>query len=81
MSLAWIVFLKELKDALRDRRTLLMVVLSSVAIGPVMLVALSALISGMEQRAEAREVYVVGIERAPTQIGRASCRERVSLNV
>ena len=55
---AWTVYLKELVDALRDRRTLLMVVLSSVAIGPVMLVALSALISGMEQRAEAREVYV-----------------------
>lgn len=66
MRLAWIVFIKELTDALRDRRTLLMVVLSSVAIGPVMLVALSALISGMEQRAEAREVYVVGMEFAPT---------------
>ncbi|MBL0150526.1 MAG: ABC transporter permease [Ideonella sp.] len=66
MSLAWIVFLKELTDALRDRRTLLMVVLSSVAIGPLILVALSALIAGMEERAEAREVYVVGIERAPT---------------
>ena len=66
MKLAWIVFIKELTDALRDRRTLLMVVLSSVAIGPVILVALSALIAGMEQRAEAREVYAVGMAQAPT---------------
>jgi sodium transport system permease protein len=43
-----------------------MVVLSSVAIGPVILVALSALIAGMEQRAEAREVYAVGMAQAPT---------------
>ncbi len=66
MRLAWIVFVKELTDALRDRRTLLMVVLSSVAIGPVILVALSALIAGMEQRAEAREVYAEGMAQAPT---------------
>ena len=66
MRLAWIVFVKELTDALRDRRTLLVVVLSSVAIGPVILVALSALIAGMEQRAEARVVYAVGMAQAPT---------------
>ena len=66
MRLAWIVFVKELTDALRARRTLLMVVLSSVAIGPVILVALSALIAGMEQRAEARVVYAVGMAQAPT---------------
>jgi sodium transport system permease protein len=66
MKLAWIVFLKELRDALRDRRTLLMVVLSSVAIGPVILVALSALVASIEQRNELREVHAVGIEHAPT---------------
>ncbi len=66
MKLAWIVFRKELRDALRDRRTLLMVLLSSVAIGPLVLVALSMLVADIEQRAEAREVYVVGIEHAPT---------------
>jgi sodium transport system permease protein len=66
MNAAWIVFLKELVDALRDRRTLLTVLLSSVAMGPLLLVALSFLIAGFEERAEAREVYVVGIEHAPT---------------
>lgn len=64
--LTWIVFVKELVDALRDRRTLLTVILSSVAVGPLVLVALSALVAGMEQRAEAREVVVQGIEQAPT---------------
>ena len=63
---AWQVFRKELLDALRDRRTLLMVVLTSVALGPVLLVALSALVADLEARAESREVYLVGIEQAPT---------------
>lgn len=63
---AWIVFVKELRDALRDRRTLLMVVLSSVAIGPLVLLSLSALIAGIEARGESREIWVAGIEHAPT---------------
>jgi len=63
---AWIVFRKELLDALRDRRTLFMVLLSSVAIGPLVLVALSALVAGIEKRAEERTVVVAGIEHAPT---------------
>jgi sodium transport system permease protein len=63
---AWIVFRKELLDALRDRRTLAVVLLSSVAIGPVVLIALSALVAGIEKRAEERTVVVSGIEHAPT---------------
>ena len=63
---AWQVFRKELLDALRDRRTLLMVVLTSVALGPVLLVALSALVADLEARADSRELYVVGIAQAPT---------------
>jgi sodium transport system permease protein len=66
MTGAWVVFLKELRDALRDRRTLTMVLLSSVAIGPIMLLALSALVAGIEKRAEERTVVVVGIEHAPS---------------
>jgi sodium transport system permease protein len=63
---AWTVYLKELVDALRDRRTLLVVLLSSVAIGPAVLVLISQLVAGVEKRAEAREVVVHGIEHAPT---------------
>jgi sodium transport system permease protein len=66
MAGAWTVYCKELVDALRDRRTLLMVLLSSVAVGPLVLVLVSQLVSGMEKRAEARVVVVQGMEHAPT---------------
>ena len=60
------VYAKELTDALRDRRTLLMVLLSSVAIGPLVLMLVSSMVAGMEQRAEAREIMVQGLEHAPS---------------
>lgn len=66
MHAAWIAFVKELTDALRDRRTMLMVLLSSVALGPLTLVLMSVLVSDIEKRAEARQVVVVGLEHAPT---------------
>ncbi|CAD5373396.1 ABC transporter permease [Rubrivivax sp. A210] len=66
MKAAWIVYRKELLDALRDRRTLLMVLLSSVAMGPLVLVLVSQLVAGVEKRAEARTVVVHGMEHAPT---------------
>ncbi|MCZ8111108.1 MAG: ABC transporter permease [Betaproteobacteria bacterium] len=66
IAAAFTVFRKELVDALRDRRTLLMVLLSSVAVGPLVLVLISALVSGLEKRAEAREVVAVGLEHAPS---------------
>lgn len=64
LAAAWVVYGKELLDALRDRRTLATVLLSSVAVGPVLLVVLSVLMADMEQRAEQREVRVVGIDQA-----------------
>ena len=60
------VFVKELTDALRDRRTLLMVLVSTVLVGPLVLLALSALVASQEQRAEQREVYIDGLEHAPS---------------
>jgi sodium transport system permease protein len=66
MRSAAIVFCKEVVDALRDRRTLATVLLGSVAVGPLVLVLISTLVAGMEQRAEARTVVVAGIEHAPT---------------
>jgi len=63
---AWQVFTKELRDALRDRRTLLTVLLSSMAVGPLLLVALSMLVADIEASAEARDVYAVGLDAAPT---------------
>jgi sodium transport system permease protein len=63
---AWTVFVKELRDALRDRRTLLAVVASSVLMGPLLLFGLSVLVASSEERAESRVVMVAGIEHAPT---------------
>jgi sodium transport system permease protein len=65
---AWIVYRKEIRDALRDRRTLLTVLFSSVLMGPMVLLAISGLVATIEARADLREVYVVGIENAPTLI-------------
>jgi len=62
----WIVFTKEVADALRDRRTLLRLLVPAVLMGPLLLLALSGLIASLEARAEKREVLVVGMEHAPT---------------
>ena len=66
LSAAWTVFTKELRDALRDRRTLVAVALSSVLLGPLMLVLLSTLVSTLEERAQSREVVVDGIDHGAT---------------
>lgn len=66
MRIALAVFRKELLDALRDRRTLLLVLISSVAMGPVVLMLISTLVSGIEKRAEAREIVALGMTHAPT---------------
>jgi sodium transport system permease protein len=63
---AFVVYAKELVDALRDRRTLIVVLVSSVLLGPLVLIAISGFVAGLEARADRREVVVAGIERAPT---------------
>jgi len=60
------VYRKEITDALRDRRTLIVVLLSSVMLGPLVLIALSSFIASFEARAEKREVVVMYMERAPS---------------
>ena len=65
---SWTVFAKEWVDALRDRRTLAVVLLSSVLMGPLVLIALSGLVASFESRAERREVVLDGIEHAPTLV-------------
>ncbi len=66
--LAAVVFAKELRDALRDRRTLLAVVLSSVAVGPLMLVLLSALVGTQEEAARSRTIVVAGAANGPSLV-------------
>lgn len=66
MNQALIVFVKELADALRDRRTLLRLLIPAVLMGPLLLAALSGLIASLEERADRREIMAVGIDAAPT---------------
>ncbi len=64
----WTIYRKEIVDALRDRRTMLTVLASSVLMGPLVLLAISGLVATLEANAEQREVVVAGIERAPTLV-------------
>lgn len=66
LRVVWTVFRKEWVDALRDRRTLMTVLLSAVAMGPLVLVLLSTLVSRMEHQAAARQVWALHMDEAPT---------------
>jgi sodium transport system permease protein len=61
-----LVVAKEIIDGLRDRRTLLRLMIPAVLMGPLLLLAVSGLIASLEERAEKREALVAGIEHAPT---------------
>jgi sodium transport system permease protein len=60
------VFRKETLDALRDRRTLLVVLASGVLVGPLVLLALALFQAAAGERADRREILVWGIEAAPS---------------
>jgi sodium transport system permease protein len=62
------VFRKELKDALRDRRSWMIALVVSMLSGPVIFTLMSNFVSGIEERAAAREVLLVAPERAPTLV-------------
>jgi sodium transport system permease protein len=66
MSAVLTVFRKEITDALRDRRTLLTVLISAVLMGPFVLLAISGLVASLESNAERREVVVQGLAHAPS---------------
>ena len=61
-----VVFLKELKDSLRDRRTALMVFVASILTGPVTLVLVAQFVSGLEEKAATLKVRMVGQQHAPS---------------
>ena len=62
------VYLKELRDSLRDRRTAIMVVVASILTGPVTLVLVAQFVSGLESKAAALEVRIRGEENAPALV-------------
>ena len=45
------VYLKELRDAMRDRRTALMVLVASILTGPITLILVAQFVSGLEEKA------------------------------
>lgn len=61
----WTVFRKELVDALRDRRTIVTMLVTGIAMGPIALVLMGRYVSGLEEKAAAKKVMVDGLDRAP----------------
>jgi sodium transport system permease protein len=62
------IYWKELRDALRDRRTALMILVASIVTGPVTLVLAAQFISGLEEKASTLRVRLVGQEHAPALV-------------
>ena len=56
---------KELTDHMRDRRTTMLVLLLSIAMGPLILMGLGYFISSIEQKAEKKELFVQGQSHSP----------------
>ncbi|HXS52958.1 MAG TPA: ABC transporter permease [Usitatibacter sp.] len=62
------VYLKELRDSLRDRRTAIMVLVASILTGPVTLVLVAHFVSGLEEKASVLEVRIRGQQNAPALV-------------
>jgi sodium transport system permease protein len=62
------VFLKELRDSLRDRRTAIMVLVAAVLTGPVTLVLVAQFVSGLEEKAATLKVRIAGQQYAPALV-------------
>jgi sodium transport system permease protein len=69
MKGAWTVFVKELRDAVRDRRSWVIALTLAMLAGPVVFVLMSNFISGLEERVAEREVVIAEAGRAPTLVG------------
>lgn len=64
MKQIFAILKKELIDAMRDRRTLMVVLISSLLSVPLFLVLISQLVSQAESQAEKRTVFAVNIKQA-----------------
>ncbi|HUQ28602.1 MAG TPA: ABC transporter permease [Usitatibacter sp.] len=63
-----IVYLKEVRDALRDRRTAMMVFVASIVTGPLTLILMAQFISGLEEKASVLKVRIAGQQHAPALV-------------
>jgi sodium transport system permease protein len=68
MRAALVVFRKELRDALRDRRTWLVVLASSLLAGPVSMLLIASFVSSAEESAARREVVIANAAAAPALV-------------
>jgi len=64
----WTIFLKEPRDAVRDRRTWMIALFISTLSGPVVFMLVSNFVSGVEEKVARREVVVDHPEYAPTLV-------------
>lgn len=64
----WTVFLKELRDAARDRRSWLIALAMSLLSGPAVLLLIATFVGGIEENVAKREVVIEAGERAPTLV-------------
>jgi sodium transport system permease protein len=62
------VYVKELKDALRDRRTAIMIFIASIVTGPLTLILVAQFISGLEEKASTLKVRMAGQQHAPALV-------------
>ena len=61
----WAVFCKEVVDGLRDRRTIVTMLVTGIAMGPIALLLMANYVAGLEEKSAAKTVLVDGIEHAP----------------
>ena len=63
-----VVYWKEVRDALRDRRTAMMVFVASILTGPLTLVLMAQFLTGLEEKASILKVRIVGEKHAPALV-------------
>jgi sodium transport system permease protein len=63
-----VVYWKEVRDALRDRRTAIMVFVASILTGPLTLVLMAQFLSGLEEKSSILKVRIVGQQHAPALV-------------
>ena len=68
MSPTLVIYLKELRDSVRDRRTMLMVLVASILMGPLTLVLVAQYVAGLEEKSRVLKVRMAGADFAPALV-------------
>jgi sodium transport system permease protein len=65
MKAALVVYLKELRDSVRDRRTMMMVLFASIIMGPLTLILVAQYVTGLQEKSRILKVRMAGQAHAP----------------